>query len=84
MFSVLLLTRENYKWIFDSEKVDSKIKYAFKRSGLEQFGVNAWLYEVSQGGICGQYEEVKKMDLYEFIWILSYLRCTNKFEKYAS
>lgn len=73
----------HYKWIFDKSSVNSKLKSAYKRSGLETFGASSWLYEVAESGIGGNYKEVCNMPLYDFIPILSYLRCKNKLYEYS-
>jgi hypothetical protein len=74
---------EHYKWIFGGTGEDRKMQSVFKRSGLDRFGCNAWLYEVAQSGI-ERLEVVKRMRLYEFINILSYLRCNDKLKLYAA
>lgn len=74
----------NYKWIFTVDDSGSKLKSAYKRSGLEDFGAIGWIYEVAESGMAGTIQQIKEMPLYDFISVLSYLRCINKFEKYAS
>lgn len=74
----------HYKWVFDKSSTDSKIKSAYNRSGLSAFGANAWLYEVAESGICGPLQRFIKMPLYDFVSVLSYLRCKNKIYEYAN
>jgi hypothetical protein len=75
---------ESYKWIFDqSGGMDSKRKSAYKRSGLADFGYVSWLYEVAENGMCGNLTDVKNMNMWEFISVLSYVRCSGKFQQYC-
>lgn len=75
---------DHYKWVFQSEGSDNKVKSAYKRSGLEHFGATSWIYEVAESGLCGNIKDVQQMKLYDFINVLSYIRCKDKFIKYAS
>lgn len=75
---------DHYKWVFSAESSEAKVKTAFKRSGLEHFGAVSWIYEVAESCLCGTVKDVQHMKLYDFISILSYIRCKDKFIKYAS
>jgi hypothetical protein len=80
--SVLNDISERYKWIFDSSSSDAKTKSAFNKSGLSDFGLNTWYYEIAEGGMFGTVKEIKQMPMWEFIDALSYIRACAKFQKF--
>ena len=58
-------------------KVGSKIR----ESGLADFGCRGMLYEVGQDGGYGSVKEVEKLNLYEFVNYVAYLRSQNKYRE---
>jgi len=48
---------------------------------LKDFGHQLWLYEVAESGMYGTINEVKNVNLWEFISCIDYIRAKAKFEE---
>jgi len=48
---------------------------------LKDFGYQLWLYEVAESGMYGTINEVKNVNLWEFISCIDYIRAKAKFEE---
>jgi hypothetical protein len=75
--------KKDYRWVFGGGGVEPKALSAYNRSGLKDFGMVGTMYEVAQSRISGNLDEVKRMQVYEYMSVLSYLRSQDKLQKYA-
>ena len=70
---------ELYPRVF--KKSGRGIAGAIAQSGLADFGWRGMLYEVAQDGGYGTVKDVERLNLYEFINYLSYLRAQNRYRE---